>query len=359
MSYRVKKAVAFVVGDNVLEIFNTNNREAVRIEIDAGALDVIMKFDGTKSVDEVLADSPGVNKEELIELLRYLNQKKAVIYQDCTYLPSLVEERPRTISFLEDYSESTSEVVLKLKMLEEKRVMIIGLGAVGTWVAESLVRAGVKSLTLMDNDVVEPSNIHRQGLFFESDAGKYKVDCAKRYLEDIADIDCSVVKEELCHGVLEEVAKESDLIINCADHPSVDVTTDIVGKFCMPRNMPHIVGGGYNLHLTLIGQAVIPGITACVKCFEKTLGEINSADLDGVRKLERTDRKIGSFGPLTKISASISSLEAIKILIESYESLVSADKRIEFRLDELDFSVKEIGRRDDCDWCGDGREKVQ
>lgn len=60
--------------------------------------------------------------------------------------------------------------------------MIIGLGSVGTWVANSLVMSGVENLILIDGDKVEITNLHRQLGYFEENLNKYKVDVAKENL---------------------------------------------------------------------------------------------------------------------------------------------------------------------------------
>ena len=77
-----------------------------------------------------------------------------------------------------------------------------------------------------------------------------------------------------------------DLIINCADKPTVDQTSLIVGQFCMKHNIPHIIGGGYNLHLSLLGQTIIPFKSACVNCFKKSLEEENNIDTHNIKKLQ-------------------------------------------------------------------------
>lgn len=351
---RVKRQIAFVQNERSLDMFNTNTRESTCIEIDyPEAIDFLMKFDGKKSIGSILSPQYNIVKEEAYELLMFLKKKKILICVDQNYPDNLLKKEYRRLSFLEDYCESTSEVIEKNKLLSEKTVLIVGLGAVGTWVADSLVRAGVKKFILMDNDLVEISNLHRQSMYIESDVGKYKVDCVKKSLLNVSDVECLSWKATLDKGSLEELYESPDLIINCADYPSVDYTTKIVGEFCMPRNIPHLIGGGYNLHLSLIGQTVLPGKTACVKCFDKTLSEINDADLIGVKKLNRADRKIGSFGPLSSLSASLTSLEAIKVIIGETSSLNQTNKRLEFRLKEMDFFIKEIPKRSDCDWCGE------
>ena len=120
----------------------------------------------------------------------------------------------------------------------------------------------------------------------------------------------------------------------------------------MLRKMPHIIGGGYNLHLTLIGQTVIPNKTACVKCFETHLEKINNADLDGVKKLARSNRKIGSFGPICGVSASLTSLDAIKVLINKPQMLTNTNSRIEFLINDRDIKKHAVEKNPTCSWCG-------
>ncbi|MBP7463320.1 MAG: ThiF family adenylyltransferase, partial [Bacteroidales bacterium] len=73
----------------------------------------------------------------------------------------------------------------KVKKLEQSHVLIAGLGGVGAWVAEMLCRAGVGKLTLIDADVVNPSNLNRQLLALHSQIGKPKTEGIKQRLTDI------------------------------------------------------------------------------------------------------------------------------------------------------------------------------
>lgn len=56
--------------------------------------------------------------------------------------------------------------------INQKHVLIVGMGALGTHVAEGLVRAGIQELTIVDRDYIEYSNLQRQTLFTESDADR-------------------------------------------------------------------------------------------------------------------------------------------------------------------------------------------
>ena len=72
-----------------------------------------------------------------------------------------------------------------MERLASVRVILFGVGGVGSWCAEGLVRSGVRHLTLVDADVVVPSNINRQRMATVSTVGRPKVDALKDILLDI------------------------------------------------------------------------------------------------------------------------------------------------------------------------------
>ncbi len=75
------------------------------------------------------------------------------------------------------------------------RVMVLGLGGVGSACAEALARGGVGSLVLIDRDVVTPSNINRQALAFQSTVGRPKAEVMRDMVADINPA-CNVVAEQ-------------------------------------------------------------------------------------------------------------------------------------------------------------------
>lgn len=123
----------------------------------------------------------------------------------------------------------------------------------------------------------------------------------------------------------------------------------------MAHGIAHCIGGGYNLHQTLVGQIVVPGQTACVECFRLGLEEINVVDTANIRKLDNSHRKVGSLPPLSTLSAAITSNEAIKY-IAGLECFTMANSRTEFSLRDMNFSTIKFGRRPECKYCGcDGK----
>jgi tRNA A37 threonylcarbamoyladenosine dehydratase len=69
--------------------------------------------------------------------------------------------------------------------IQRYRVIIFGVGGVGSWCAESLIRSGIRHLTIVDNDVVSPSNVNRQLMATSKTIGEVKVDVLKNRLIEI------------------------------------------------------------------------------------------------------------------------------------------------------------------------------
>lgn len=351
--YRIRSSIALVHVNNKLEMFKSNLRESIKIEIEnKNIVNILSLFDGKRNVKKISDMISLENDSDLFDLIKFLNSNNILIEVDQAYPSDVFSLKYRLINLIEEYFTKTSDVLKCLESIQNKTVMVVGLGAVGSWVVDSLARIGIKQFILVDDDKVDLSNLHRQNYFF-NDIGKYKVDCIENNLKAISnDAKCLKIYEKISEDFFDRHSISSDLVINCADYPSVDVTSHIIGQACMRTKTPHIIGGGYNLHLTLIGQTVIPYETPCVKCFDTELREINMKELDGVKKLNRPNRKVGSFGPLCSLSASITAIEAFKVLIEQYKKLVTTGKRIEFRIKEQDFFIKMIPRDVNCEWCG-------
>jgi len=351
--FKVRSSIAFVQSNEMLEMFKTNVREQVLLKVGfQNIINLISEFDGVSSVEDTFKKYNCFYEEEFYQLIEFLNSRKIIIEIDELYSDLEYEENYRTINFLEEYFDKTSDVKKALKKIQNKIVLVVGLGAVGTWVVDCLARTGVKNFILVDPDKVEISNLHRQDMFFEADIGIQKTECVRRELYKIGVSEVFTINQFFDRNFFNIHDIDFDLAINCSDFPSVDETSHILSEECMKRNKPHIVGGGYNLHLSLIGQSIIPFKTPCFKCFESNLQKINDIEIQGVRKLVNRNRKIGSFSPLSSLAASYVSSEALKILIDSYESLTTTGKRIEFITDNFDIQQFNISKEKDCIWCG-------
>lgn len=354
MNPRLSPSVSVVpLGVGVVEFFKTNTRQQVRLRTpDDTILHIVNGLDGTKDASEI-ATEHGATSQSVARLLSYLERNGILDNVQPSSDFDAYEVFRRPVSFLQDFSTSHEHLVRMWDALRSARVVVVGLGAVGSWVACYLVQTGVRRLVLVDPDVVELSNLHRQLGYRTSDVGRPKVDALSdalmRYRPDLDIERCPV---ELSEESLERIEGGVDLVINCADKPTVDQTSKWVGEYCMPRGIPHIVGGGYNLHLSLIGQTVIPGRTACVRCFERQLERDNEIDPTRVKKLQVPNRKVGSLGPLCALNASMVAMEAVKVLTGCTDP-ANANRRGEFDITTMAVSYTAYERLDDCDWCGE------
>lgn len=354
--YKLRPSIAIVEMEKKVEFFLSNIRKTIVIEFEEDIKGILFKFDGKKSVTEIMEDL-NLNTEdvrvEFLNLVEYLNTNHILLKRDSEYIKEQ-KTFPRIFGFLEDYSLSIKEINNKFLEFQKKQVMVVGLGSVGTWVVHNLIMSGIKKIIIVDYDDIELSNLHRQVGFFTEDVGKKKIDIIEKRLKEIQP-DTEVIK---INDIVDDKFfnryefKNIDLIVNCADYPTVDATSKIIGEYCMRNKIPHIIGGGYNLHLTLIGQVIIPGETACISCFEKSLIELNEIDMKNIKKMNTITRKIGSFPPLTALSASITSNECIKVLFK-LNNLTMTNNRSEFLLESMNFQNINFNRRIDCEWCGE------
>ena len=99
--------------------------------------------------------------------------------------------------------------------LAEKRIAVVGVGGVGSWCAEALLRSGVRHLLLIDDDIVAPSNLNRQCEAVESTLGRVKVEAMK---ERLLSIDSSAEVEARCERFEPgSPLPEADLVIDAID----------------------------------------------------------------------------------------------------------------------------------------------
>ncbi len=351
---KLRPSVAVVSNDDVTEFFLSDLRKSIILKMDKKVSSMLFHLDGTKTVSQWI-ESEGLSDEEfgdISNLLDYLNSEHILIKIDEDYQLSF-KSYPRVFSLLENYYSSRSEVNQAFCRLSASTVIVIGLGSVGTWVAKCLAMDGVQNFIFVDDDNVELSNLHRQLGFSESSIGEKKNNAFTRYLQEASDnINIECINDQLNDGFFQRHEfGRIDLIVNCADSPTVDETSRIVGEYAMPRGIAHCIGGGYNLHQSLIGQIVIPGKTACLECFRKNLDELNVIDTSNIRKLNNKNRKLGSFPPLSSLSAAITANEAFKYLA-GLNDFVMTNTRAEFSIKDLNFHTMEMQRREDCEWCG-------
>lgn len=191
------------------------------------------------------------------------------------------------------------------------RLTMVGCGAIGAAAANLLVRAGVGSLTVIDRDFVEPSNLQRQTLFDESDARDAlpKAVAAEHKLRSInAGVEVRGVLADLSSKNAVELLSGSDLILDGTDNFE---TRFLINDFAVESGRAWIYAAAvssYGLTMT-----IRPGLTPCLACL---LESGNSS-----HPLDETCDTIGVLGPIVNLIASWQAAEALKILSGHPEAL--------------------------------------
>lgn len=143
------------------------------------------------------------------------------------------------------------------------KILIVGVGGLGCPASLALAEAGVGTLGLIDPDVVELSNLHRQILYSEHDLGQHKVEAAKRFLNRFyAQTQINVIPEAFGVSNAEAVLAKYDLIVDGLDRLEKKF---ILNDWCVKLGKPFVHAGVVKFE----GQVlpVIPGKTACLRCF--------------------------------------------------------------------------------------------
>lgn len=128
------------------------------------------------------------------------------------------------------------------KKVGSTRVLIVGCGAVGTVIANSLTRMGVQHIRLIDDDIVELDNLQRQLLFTEKDAkkGTYKVRAAKRALEHInAEVQIEGIVNRITTKNITSYLENIDIIFDGTDNLS---TRFIINSTAITKAIPYVYG---------------------------------------------------------------------------------------------------------------------
>jgi molybdopterin/thiamine biosynthesis adenylyltransferase len=189
------------------------------------------------------------------------------------------------------------------KRLASSRVLLIGLGALGTVAADQMVRAGVGFLRIIDRDFVELSNLQRQSLFDEEDIQKNlpKAIAAEGKLRRVnSSVQIEAKVDDVNPANIEDYIADVDLVLDALDNFE---TRFVVNDACAKHHKPWIYTaavGSYGLVMP-----VIPGTTPCLRCL---LGKLPAPGTSA------TCETAGVIAPITHIIASIQIAEALKFL---------------------------------------------
>jgi adenylyltransferase/sulfurtransferase len=190
------------------------------------------------------------------------------------------------------------------------RAVIIGCGALGTAQAESLARAGVGRLLMVDRDFVEASNLQRQTMFTERDA-RERLPKAVACVNHLALINSEIRAEaeiaDVNHSNVERIIEGCDVVLDGTDNFA---TRYLINDACVKHQINWIYGaavGSYGVTMT-----VRPHETPCLRCiFEEAPPAASAPTCDTA----------GVIMPIISVVAAVQVSEALKLLTEQVDKL--------------------------------------
>ena len=226
--------------------------------------------------------------------------------------------------------------------LKNSKVCVVGVGGLGNPITSRLAAMGVGTLRIVDRDVIELSNLHRQTMFDESDIGQVKVEVAAKKLKKL-NPDCKI--EALAISVNDytalEVVEGCDVVIDALDSVNARYA---LNKACVKFGIPFVTGAAVGVS----GQTftIIPKESACYYCMFPELNEdtMPTCSIEGVHP------------SILSIVGGIEVSEAIKIITGKKPSL--SQRILHIDLENLDFTSTRTFRAEECPICGTGKIPV-
>lgn len=225
--------------------------------------------------------------------------------------------------------------------LLDARVLIVGIGGLGSPAALYLAASGVGNLTLCDHDSVDLSNLQRQIAHRTATIGHSKVSSAREAILDInPEINCACIQQRADQSGLENLIAGNDVILDCSDNFS---TRYAINRTCLTLRKPLVSGAA----ILFSGQvSVFDFRVRNAPCY-------NCLFPEDAESAELRCATTGVFAPLTGIIGSIQAAEALKLII-------GIDRGLSGKLltvDALDMQIKQSVLQKDpyCAGCADNQ----
>lgn len=245
----------------------------------------------------------------------------------------------------EDLQRYSRQIMLEeigfvgLEKLRKAKVCVVGVGGIGNPVVTQLTAMGVGKLKIVDRDIIEISNLHRQHLYTENDLGKVKVEAAKERLEKInSSVEIEALPNSVTKYTAESIIRGYDIVVDALD--SIDARYAL-NDACIKLNIPLIYAGA----LGMLGSVctIIPNKTACLRCIFPALAEddMPTCSTEGVHP------------SILYLVGGIQVSEAVKIILGEKPTL--ENKLMYVDLNDLSLEKISVFRQEECPSCGTKR----
>ncbi len=214
------------------------------------------------------------------------------------------------------------------------------MGALGPNSANLLARAGVGVLRLTDRDIVDWTNLQRQGLFDEEDAARSTLEAeamARRLRRINSSIRCEPIVDDINSGNVERIVAGASVVVDGLDN---FYTRALVNQACVKLSIPWIYGACLGTYGS--GATIVPGVTACLNCLLPDVAQATTPPL--------SCETVGVLGPVPALVAAWQSAEALKIVVSKPDAVLRG--LVHFELWGNDFSILPVTRFAERSVCG-------
>jgi molybdopterin/thiamine biosynthesis adenylyltransferase len=223
------------------------------------------------------------------------------------------------------------------KILNSK-VLIVGIGGIGSPIALYLAASGVGTIGIIDNDIVDKTNLQRQILHSESFIGHSKVESAKSKLKELnSNINIITYNERLNENNIERIFKDFDIVIDGIDNFN---TRYLVNDACIKLNIPNIHGSIYMFegHFTTFWPNKNKN-TPCYRCLYPS---------PPPKEIAPSCAEVGVLGVLPGTIGVLCATEALKIIL-GLENM--SGKLLVYNALEMTFDNFIIKKNKNCNYC--------
>jgi len=258
----------------------------------------------------------------------------------------------RQLRYFSDLAPGSRPASEYQRLLREARIVMLGLGGLGSWAAYALACCGVGELVLVDGDCVEESNFNRQILYREADVGRLKAEVAA---ESLAAFDSACALTPLPHRVegvaaVSEVVGGADFVVNGADWPAHDIER-WVNAACFAAGVPFITMS-HSPPVARVGPLYAPGgATGCFACQEAAYRADHPLYDELVEQRRGRPSQAATLGPVCAFVGGQVALEALHQVTGLCEPATLGTAYV-YDLRTMGVSTEAVPRLAGCEVCG-------
>ncbi|MFX0077977.1 MAG: ThiF family adenylyltransferase [Candidatus Hermodarchaeota archaeon] len=222
-----------------------------------------------------------------------------------------------------------------MQRIRQARVVVVGIGGLGSISARQLTSLGVGLVRVVDRDIVEVSNLQRQLLYTGNDIGTPKVEVAMKRLNMLnPDVNIEALALSVTEATADRVVEGMDVVIDGLDSFKPRYA---LNRACIRQKVPYIFAGA----LSGVGNmtTILPGKTACLECV-----------FSGIDEDQPNCTTVGIYPTVLGVIANLQVQEALRIILGNTPLL--ANQLLMFDINRFQLDQIPIQQHDDCPVCG-------